>query len=122
MECLLGEQSVCSPSARFFGEIPKKPCTLNKSKRPPTVDIAGFLICSADIKYCFVKFIEDNMGVPHEDIIVFGDSENDVEMLKYAATSVIMNHAPDFLDEYATLRTESDENGVAEGLAKLLDL
>ena len=69
-----------------------------------------------------LKFIEDNMGVPHEDIIVFGDSENDVEMLKYAATSVIMNHAPDFLDEYATLRTESDENGVAEGLAKLLDL
>ena len=69
-----------------------------------------------------LKFIEDNLGVAHEDIIVFGDSENDIEMLKFAHTSVIMNHAPDFLSEYATLRTESDENGVAEGLIKLLQL
>ncbi len=69
-----------------------------------------------------LKFIEDNMGVAHEDIIVFGDSENDIEMLKFAHTSVIMNHAPEFLSEYATLRTDSDENGVAEALIKLLDL
>ena len=62
MECLLGEQSVCSPSARFFGEIPKKPCTLNKSKRPPTVDIAGFLICSADIYYTCTKEILAGLG------------------------------------------------------------
>ncbi len=69
-----------------------------------------------------LKFIEDNLGVDHEDIIVFGDSENDVEMLKFAHTSVIMNHAPDFLSEYATLRTDSDENGVAEGLIKILNI
>ncbi len=69
-----------------------------------------------------LKFIEDNLGVKHEDIIVFGDSENDVEMLEYSHTSVIMNHAPEFLSQYATLRTTSDENGVAEGLIKLLDL
>lgn len=69
-----------------------------------------------------LRFIEDDLGVAHEDIIVFGDSENDIEMLKYAHTSVIMNHAPELLSEYATLRTESDENGVAEGLIKLLDL
>ncbi len=69
-----------------------------------------------------LRYIEEEFGIPHEDIIVFGDSENDVEMLKFSHTSVIMNHAPEFLDEYATLRTESDENGVAEGLIKLLDL
>lgn len=69
-----------------------------------------------------LKYIEDNLGVAHEDIIVFGDSENDLEMLKYAQTSVIMNHAPESLSEYATLRTESDENGVAEGLIRLLGL
>lgn len=69
-----------------------------------------------------LRFIEENLGVAHEDIIVFGDSENDVEMLRFAHTSVIMNHAPEFLSEYATLRTESDENGVAEGLQKLLGL
>ncbi len=69
-----------------------------------------------------LRFIEENMGVAHEDIIVFGDSENDLEMLKFAHTSVIMNHAPEFLSEYATYRTDSDENGVAEGLIKLLGL
>ncbi len=69
-----------------------------------------------------LKYIEDNLGVAHEDIIVFGDSENDIEMLKFAHTSVIMNHAPEFLSEYATYRTESDENGVAEGLIRLLGL
>ncbi|MBQ4067126.1 MAG: HAD-IIB family hydrolase [Clostridia bacterium] len=69
-----------------------------------------------------LKFIEDNLGVAHEDIIVFGDSENDIEMIKFAHTSVIMNHAPEFLSEYATLRTESDENGVAEGIIKILNI
>ena len=67
-----------------------------------------------------LMFIERELGVPHEDIIVFGDSENDLEMLQYAHTSVIMNHAPESLWKYATLRTESDENGVAEGIEKLL--
>ncbi|MBR5515321.1 MAG: HAD family hydrolase [Clostridia bacterium] len=69
-----------------------------------------------------LKYIEENLGIDHGDIIVFGDSENDIEMLKYAKTSVIMNHAPKTLDAYATLRTESSENGVAEGLIKLLDI
>ncbi len=69
-----------------------------------------------------LKYIEDNLGIAHEDIIVFGDSENDIEMIRYAHASVIMNHAPEFLSEYATMRTESDENGVAEGLIKLLNL
>lgn len=69
-----------------------------------------------------LRFIEENLGVPHEDVIVFGDSENDIEMLKFAHTSVIMHHAPKFLDKYASMRTESDENGVAEALIKLLDI
>jgi len=67
-----------------------------------------------------LEFIERELGVPHGDIIVFGDSENDLEMIRYAETSVIMNHAPEILWEYAALRTESDENGVAEGIEKLL--
>lgn len=69
-----------------------------------------------------LRYLEEKMGVAHSDIIVFGDSENDLEMLRYAQTSVIMNHAPDSLTEYASLRTESDENGVAEGLIRLLGL
>lgn len=67
-----------------------------------------------------LEYIEREFGVPHEDIIVFGDSENDLEMIRYAKISVIMNHAPESLWQYATIRTESDENGVAEGIEKLL--
>lgn len=67
-----------------------------------------------------LRFMEEQLGVPYEDIIVFGDSENDLEMLRYAKTSVIMNHAPAELSPYADLRTDSDENGVAEGIEKLL--
>lgn len=40
-------------------------------------------------------------------------------MLDYAARSVIMHHAPAALDAYATLRTDGDEDGVAEGIEKL---
>lgn len=65
-------------------------------------------------------FLETQLGVPHEDIIVFGDSENDLDMVKYAQTSVIMNHAPEFMWQYATIRTDSDENGVAEGIEKVV--
>lgn len=65
-------------------------------------------------------FIEKELGVPHDDIIVFGDGMNDLEVLMYAKTSVIMHHAPELLWKYATIRTESDENGVAEGIEKLL--
>lgn len=67
-----------------------------------------------------LEYVVNEMGVPYEDIIVFGDSENDLEMIRYAKTSVIMHHAPESLWGYATLRTESDENGVAEGIEKLL--
>ena len=67
-----------------------------------------------------LEYVVNEMGVPYEDIIVFGDSENDLEMIRYAKTSVIMNHAPESLWQYATIRTESDENGVAEGIEKLL--
>ncbi|MBE6685840.1 MAG: HAD-IIB family hydrolase [Ruminococcaceae bacterium] len=67
-----------------------------------------------------LKIFEKEIGVSHSDIIVFGDSENDLEMVEYAETSVIMNHAPSMLWKYAALRTDSDENGVAEGIEKIL--
>ena len=61
----------------------------------------------------------EKLGVPRERTAAFGDSENDIEMLDYAAKSVIMHHAPASLDAYAVLRTDGDEDGVAEGIEKL---
>lgn len=61
----------------------------------------------------------ETLGIPRARTAAFGDSENDIEMLEYAAKSVIMHHAPASLDAYATLRTDGDEDGVAEGIEKL---
>ena len=61
----------------------------------------------------------EKLGIPRERTAAFGDSENDIEMLDYAAKSVIMHHAPAALDAHATLRTDGDEDGVAEGIEKL---
>lgn len=61
----------------------------------------------------------ERLGIPRARTVAFGDSENDIEMLDYATKGVIMHHAPHCLDVYATLRTVSDEDGVAEGICKL---
>ena len=52
-------------------------------------------------------------------IVAFGDSVNDIEMLKFAGKGVIMHSATAKLDEYAYLRTELDEGGVTEGIEKI---
>ena len=66
-----------------------------------------------------MKLLCDKLLVPYENTVAFGDSINDVEMLKFAGKSVIMHSATEKLDEYATLRTDSDECGVAEGIEKI---
>ena len=48
----------------------------------------------------------------------FGDSENDMEMLRFASLSAVMKHAPEIYDSFVQLRCES-EFGVAEALEKL---
>ena len=66
-----------------------------------------------------MKLLCDKLGVKYENTAAFGDSVNDIEMLKFASKSVIMKSAPASLDEYATLRTSLDDGGVAEGIEKI---
>lgn len=66
-----------------------------------------------------MRLLSLQLGIPLERTAAFGDSENDIEMLDCAAESVIMHHAPDSLTAHATLRTDGDEDGVAEGIEKL---
>ena len=66
-----------------------------------------------------MKLLCDKLGVKKENTVAFGDSVNDVEMLKFADKSVIMKSAPAALDEYACLRTTLDDGGVAEGIEKI---
>lgn len=66
-----------------------------------------------------MELLAKRFSVPRERIVAFGDSVNDIEMLQYAGTSVIMQTADHLLDVFATFRTESDVEGVAEGIEKL---
>ena len=66
-----------------------------------------------------IRAIAAYLGIPLERTVSFGDSNNDVDMLRCTGTSIIMHTSPAELSEIASFRTESDENGVAEGIARL---
>ena len=58
-------------------------------------------------------------GIDHSMTAAFGDSENDREMLKYAAMSIAMKHAPKDYDDFIDYRATDAEYGVAESLYHL---
>nr|MBQ5811695.1 HAD family phosphatase [Clostridia bacterium] len=66
-----------------------------------------------------MKLLGEKLGVKRENLVAFGDAENDKEMLMYAGVSVLMNKGPKEFDEFITLRTEKNETGVAEGVDKI---
>lgn len=61
-------------------------------------------------------------GLSHENVMVCGDNFNDLEMLEYAGTPVIMgNAAPELLEREDFQTTLSnDENGVALAIKKFI--
>lgn len=66
-----------------------------------------------------IKMICSELGIPREHTVAFGDSINDLDMLKYAGIAVVMKSAVAELDSIATIRTEDDRAGVAEAINKL---
>ena len=47
-----------------------------------------------------ISVIEKELSVPHEKTIAFGDSENDIDALDYAHTSVIVMHEDSVMADY----------------------
>lgn len=61
------------------------------------------------------------IGYCPEELIAFGDAQNDLSMLKYAGTGVAMGNAVEELKEQADFVTAScDEDGIALALEKYL--
>ena len=59
------------------------------------------------------------LGYEPEQIMVIGDSENDISMLKVAGCSVVMENATEFVKEYADIITGSnDKDGVAKAISQ----
>ena len=60
--------------------------------------------------YGIRKFVERE-GLRAEDVIAFGDGDNDIGMLRYAGLGVAMGNAPDNVKaeaDYVTDRVEHD--------------
>ena len=67
--------------------------------------------------------LADEMDVPAEDVIAFGDMPNDLAMLAWAGTSYAMANAhPSVLEEADHVAPPHDEDGVAEVLAEVFGL
>lgn len=66
-----------------------------------------------------IKKITEKLGIPREHTVSFGDSINDLDMLKYTGISVVMKSAVPALDGVATYRTADDRTGVAEAINKI---
>jgi len=61
-------------------------------------------------------------GFTHENVMVCGDNFNDLEMLEYAGTAVVMGNAAPELQEREAFQTtlSNDENGVAVAIEKFI--
>lgn len=66
-----------------------------------------------------MKLLCDKLSVPYTNTVAFGDSVNDIEMLKFASKGVIMKSAPPMLDEFAMYRASKDMGGCTEGIEKI---
>lgn len=68
---------------------------------------SGEITKTAFTKGTAVHYLSDYLGVPVEDTIAIGDSENDLEMLKAAGVGIAMGNASDYVKKTADDITES---------------
>lgn len=71
-----------------------------------------------------LKFAAELKGISPEEIIAFGDTENDLSMLKAAGLSVCMKNGEESVKALCSLTTEKTNNeaGVAHTLNKIFNL
>ncbi len=69
-----------------------------------------------------IEAIRAHYGLPIEDVITFGDNENDVDMICYAGIGVAMSNATEALKSVAKFVTRSnDEDGIVFALEQFLE-
>ncbi|MDD2295154.1 MAG: HAD family hydrolase [Eubacteriales bacterium] len=89
------------------------------SSMPYNIELGG----ATTSKATALKALAEMLGLSHDNIMSFGDSTNDAEMLAAAQVAVAMGNAVEDLKEMADVITRSNaEDGVAYALDQLLDL
>ena len=68
-----------------------------------------------------VKLLADHLGVKQEEVMTFGDAENDLDMIVYAGMGVAMANGFEEVKEAANYITDSnEEDGVAKKIKKFV--
>lgn len=80
---------------------------------------SGEITKSAFTKGSAVRYLSEYLGIPIEDTIAVGDSENDLAMLRAAGIGIAMGNASDYVKEAADDVTSSvEEDGVYHAFRK----
>lgn len=70
-----------------------------------------------------IEKLSQHLGIKPSEVIAFGDSENDIEMLKVVGCGVAMGNATPHVKSVANQITKSnDENGIGSALEALFQL
>ena len=77
------------------------------------------------VRYQYIHILEELLkrwGLKSEQIMAFGDSENDIEMLKFAGISYAMENAEESVKEVATgVAPANSQAGVYQVLENWLE-
>ncbi len=69
-----------------------------------------------------MKFIQEKTGITPEETMAFGDFYNDIDLLKSAEYSYVMENANEDMKQYGKYTAESNTNsGVTKAIRKYLD-
>ena len=74
---------------------------------------AAEIYCNGFTKATGMELIGRYLGIGRGDMIAFGDSLNDIDMIEYAGAGAVMEHAPEQLLSRASVTMPSGPDGVA---------
>lgn len=104
---------------RYWQELSRIQGLTVVSSMPYNIELGG----ATTSKATALKALAEMLGLSHDNIMSFGDSSNDAQMLAAAQIAVAMGNAVEELKEVADVITLSNaEDGVAYALERLLGL
>lgn len=132
-EAMAGVSTPVPPIRKYEGEelyqatvfiLPKEDEEFAK-KLPKGCKLARWGIHGADIiaakggKAIGMKCFEKSLGILPEEMMAFGDAQNDLDMIEYAGIGVAMGNAEECLKQIADyVTTDVDDDGVLNALKK----
>lgn len=76
---------------------------------------------AAASKGAALEILAAELGIDAEEVIVFGDEQNDIPMFKFAGHAIAMGNGSELAKNYATFVTDTNDNaGIAKALERFL--